>query len=357
MAFQPSVQAGIEQGITRPAVHARVELKHVLGAHERTLSSHLDLGIGRKAIVVAGGGSGGGQAFLFFEDNGFAVDVAEAECVIAGAKRRARALRTGRRALGQLGRRGCGHLDVCCGEVVWLDGRVLVLLLGRDIAGGERRGGGSVAGQLVYGKLAVFVVVRKVVVLKVVAGVGLRRVGVAVLASRRAGVGRVLGASACGIHLALVGGLFEALRHVAVGLAGSAAADFAAALVAWKCSFTDTALTVAGQGVLSGEAVATGALVRLVAAVDLRVALQVVLADKAFTAMIALELTVAEVSLDMSTNVLLAAKLLVAAVEKASPLAIAVVLRANVALDFLSTDASVFDTGVNVESLEHGFTG
>lgn len=56
---------------------------------------------------------------------------------------------------------------------------------------------------------------------------------------------------------------------------------------------------MAGEGVLAGEASAARALVGLVAGVDLGVALQIVLADEALAAVVALKLTVTQVGLNM----------------------------------------------------------
>lgn len=56
---------------------------------------------------------------------------------------------------------------------------------------------------------------------------------------------------------------------------------------------------MASEGILSCEASSTRALVRLVASVDLRMALQVVLAHEALAAAVALVLTVTQMSLDM----------------------------------------------------------
>jgi len=81
--------------------------------------------------------------------------------------------------------------------------------------------------------------------------------------------------------------------------------------------------------------------VGLVTAVNLCVTLQVVLSNKALAAVVALELTVTKMGLDVSTNVLLAAELLVAPIEEAGPLAIAVILGTDELLDILRRDASV----------------
>ena len=131
-----------------------------------------------------------------------------------------------------------------------------------------------------------------------------------------------------------MGGSLEALRNIVGVLARTTTSDLRT-FKAWKGTVTDTTLTVARESVLSGKAVAARALVRLVTTVNLRVTLQIVLSNEALAAVVALELAIAKMGLDVGADVLLAAELLVAAIEETSPLAIAVILGANVALDFL----------------------
>jgi hypothetical protein len=154
----------------------------------------------------------------------------------------------------------------------------------------------------------------------------------------------------------LVGSSLETLRDVIMVLARTTTSDLRT-LEAWKSTVTDSTLAVACESILSGEAVAAGALVGLVAAVDLCVTLEVVLSDEALAAVVALELAITEMGLDVGTNVLLAAELLVAPIEETGPLAIAVILGADEALNVLGRDASVLDASVDVESLQHSLTG
>ena len=92
---------------------------------------------------------------------------------------------------------------------------------------------------------------------------------------------------------------------------------------------------MASQGILSGKAVAARALVRLVATVNLCVTLEVMLSNEALAAVIALELAIAKMGLDVGTDVLLAPELLVASIKQTGPLAIAVILGADETLDIL----------------------
>jgi hypothetical protein len=87
-----------------------------------------------------------------------------------------------------------------------------------------------------------------------------------------------------------------------------------------------SALAVAGEGILTSEAHAAGADVVLDARVDLCVALEVVLANEALAAVVALELAIAKVSLHVSANVLLPAEALVALGEHAGPFVVLGVL-------------------------------
>jgi hypothetical protein len=197
-------------------------------------------------------------------------------------------------------------------------------------------------------------VVGKVLVVKVVTNVGSGCVGVAGLTGGIARVCGELGVSAR-VHLSLVGSSLETLGDVIMILARTTTSDLRA-LKAGKSTITDPTLAVACESILSGKAIATGALVGLVAAVDLCVTLQVVLSNEALATVVALELTVTKMGLDVSTNVLLAAELLVASVKETGPLAIAVILGADELLNILRRDTSVLDASVDVESLQHSLT-
>jgi hypothetical protein len=65
----------------------------------------------------------------------------------------------------------------------------------------------------------------------------------------------------------------------------------------WESTDTHAALAMARECILSSEACATWALVRLASGVDLCVTLEVVLSDKALAASVALVLTVTEMGL------------------------------------------------------------
>jgi hypothetical protein len=153
----------------------------------------------------------------------------------------------------------------------------------------------------------------------------------------------------------LVSSSLETFGDVIVVLARASTSDLRT-FKARKSAVTDSTLAVACESILSGKAIAAGALVGLVATVNLCVALQVVLSDEALAAVIALELAITKMGLDVGTDVLLAAELLVAPIEETGPLAIAVILGADEALDILGRDTGVLDASVDVESLQHSLT-
>ena len=81
-------------------------------------------------------------------------------------------------------------------------------------------------------------------------------------------------------------------------------------------------LAMAGERVMPGEAVAARARVGLDAAVDLGVALEVVLTHETLAAVVAAILSVAKMGLDMRLDILLAAEFLIAFRVETSPLAV-----------------------------------
>jgi hypothetical protein len=109
----------------------------------------------------------------------------------------------------------------------------------------------------------------------------------------------------------------------------------------WKTTDTHSALAMARKCILSCEACATWALVRLVSGVDLRVALQVMLADKALATSVALELTISKVCLNVRSDVFSSSEDLAAALVKARPLARRRILFTDVSLNFFWCNAGV----------------
>ena len=73
----------------------------------------------------------------------------------------------------------------------------------------------------------------------------------------------------------------------------------------FKGTNTHAALAMSGQSIVPGEAITAFARVRFDPAVDFRVPLEVVLPDEALPAMIATELSVAKMCLDMRLDILL----------------------------------------------------
>ena len=79
-----------------------------------------------------------------------------------------------------------------------------------------------------------------------------------------------------------------------------------------KSANTHPALAMPCQSIVPGEAVAASARVRFDPAVDLRVPLEVMLPNEALPAVIAAELSVTKMGLDMGFYVLLSAEFLIA---------------------------------------------
>jgi hypothetical protein len=86
--------------------------------------------------------------------------------------------------------------------------------------------------------------------------------------------------------------------------------------------------------------------------VDLCVALQVMLSDKALAASIALVLTIAKMSLNVGSDVLTTSEDFAATFIKAGPLASCGILLADVARDFFWCNTSVLIACVNLKIIE-----
>jgi hypothetical protein len=99
---------------------------------------------------------------------------------------------------------------------------------------------------------------------------------------------------------------------------------------------------MACKSILTGETSSTRTFVRLVARMNLCMALEVVLANETFTAAIASELSVSKVCLHMRPDVLSSSKHLATVWIHASPLSGGCVLLADVALYLFWRDTSIF---------------
>ena len=108
-------------------------------------------------------------------------------------------------------------------------------------------------------------------------------------------------------------------------------------------------LPVPCKCVLSCKTGTTGALVGLVASVDLCVTLEIVLPHKALAASIALELPVAKMCLDVRADVFSSAEDLAAILIQACPLVCLGVLFADVSLDFFGSDAGVLKARIDLK--------
>jgi hypothetical protein len=85
---------------------------------------------------------------------------------------------------------------------------------------------------------------------------------------------------------------------------------------------------------------------------DLRVALQVMLSNKALATSIALVLTIAKMGLHVRSDVLSTSENFAATFEEAGPFASCCILLADVARDFFRCDTSVLVTRVNLKVIE-----
>lgn len=113
-----------------------------------------------------------------------------------------------------------------------------------------------------------------------------------------------------------------------------------------KTTDAHTALSVPCKSVLSRKTGTAGALVRLVASVNLCMTLEVMLSHKAFATPIALVLSVAEMCLDMRANILPPAEDLAAILVQTCPLVRLGILLTDVALDFFGSDAGILETRI-----------
>lgn len=120
-----------------------------------------------------------------------------------------------------------------------------------------------------------------------------------------------------------------------------------------KATDTHTALSMAGERILSRKAGAAGAFVRLVARMNLCMSLQVVLANEAFAASVALKLTVSKMCLDVGSNVFSSAENLTTVKIKTSPFTSNRILFTDISLDFFRGNTSVLEACVNIEIVEH----
>jgi hypothetical protein len=89
-----------------------------------------------------------------------------------------------------------------------------------------------------------------------------------------------------------------------------------------KAADAHVTLTVASEGVLSGEASTTGASKRLVSTVCLQVTLEIMATNKVLFTNVALELTVSQMCLHVGLDVFFATKSTEAVSEKTYPFAI-----------------------------------
>ena len=114
---------------------------------------------------------------------------------------------------------------------------------------------------------------------------------------------------------------------------------------AFECTDAHTSLAMSCQSIVPGEGIAACTGVWLAARVDLGVAFEVVASNKALVAVVAAELTIAKMCLDMRLDVFFAAELFVAVFVFADPFVVAWVWSFNELSDVVESDIGFFDRG------------
>lgn len=114
-----------------------------------------------------------------------------------------------------------------------------------------------------------------------------------------------------------------------------------------ECSDAITALSVARQSIVARECIATEARIWLGTGVDLGVSLQVVAADKTLVAVIASELSIAEMGLHMGLDILFPSKFLVAFFILANPLIVNRIWSLDKLGNVIQRDVGLLDRGVH----------
>lgn len=145
-----------------------------------------------------------------------------------------------------------------------------------------------------------------------------------------------------GVLLAGTLGLVETLVHLGAVLAWATSLDDLLDSTFERADAHAT-LTVTGQSVVTGERVAASTRVWLVAGVDLSVAFQVVASYEAFAAMVAAELTVAEMGLNVGFDVFLSAEAFVAFRIGADPFVVHGVGTVNELYDVVECNVCFFN--------------
>lgn len=110
-----------------------------------------------------------------------------------------------------------------------------------------------------------------------------------------------------------------------------------------KCTNAHTTLPMSSQGIMPGKGIATRTWVRFAAGVNLGMALEIVASDEAFLAMVATELSVTQMSLNMRLDVLFSAESLVAVFVLANPFVVSRVWPFNELCDVIEGDVCLFN--------------
>jgi hypothetical protein len=114
-----------------------------------------------------------------------------------------------------------------------------------------------------------------------------------------------------------------------------------------NCADTHAPLSVSSESVLPGECVAAETWIGFGASMNLGVPFEIVAAHESFVAVIALELPIVEVSLDVRFDVLLPAKSLIAIVEFANPLVVRRIRPIDVLCNVIQGNIGLLNGGAN----------
>lgn len=141
-------------------------------------------------------------------------------------------------------------------------------------------------------------------------------------------------------------GLVDTIVHLWPVLAGSTSLDLFLDH-AFECTDAHASLTMTSQSVMTSEGVAAETWVWFRTCVNLGMSLEVVSSDEALLAVVAAELSVTKVRLNMRFYILLAAELLVAVIEFASPLLISGIWAFDELCNVVKVDIGLLDRGLN----------
>jgi hypothetical protein len=140
--------------------------------------------------------------------------------------------------------------------------------------------------------------------------------------------------------------LIKALVHLWSVLSGSPSLDHLLDNTI-KCANAHSSLSVPCQGVVTSKWVSTETRVRLAAGMYFGMAFQVVASNETFLAVVASELTIAKMGLDVGLDVLLPTELLIAILKFANPFVIHRVWSFDELRNFIQADVGLLNRCLN----------